>query len=296
MAATRLTQLGVSNHSSSSSCSCFNKSKLVPFATRTIRGDSRLNGVVGFSGAGGEIKEKQRPPPAAAAATERSIVVVSDEVKWGLSNLIDLLANVTNKGILVLKKMKMVVVKRRRKPIKKKFHVQMFLERGILDCRFFTMFAVAGSMLASFLCFLEGCFLMIESYVHNFNSLSHTIDHQIQGHVVHLLIEALDMFLMGTGMLVLAMGLHGMFVGSSGSSSSSPSWAGMKTVEEAKARIGHALMLMLQVGLIDKFNNIPLITGMDLAFFAAAVFLSSASVYLLSSLTIFRKQTLNPKL
>ncbi|XP_076945524.1 uncharacterized protein LOC143616628 [Bidens hawaiensis] len=108
------------------------------------------------------------------------------------------------------------------------------------------------------------------------------------------------MFLVGTAMLIFGMGLHVMFVGSQSSKGRTvppsnffglfylkelPSWAGMKSIYEAKSKIGHALMLLLQVGVLEKFKSIPLVTGLDLACFAAAVFVSSAVLFILSQLS-----------
>ncbi|KAL7619141.1 uncharacterized protein LOC111876244 [Lactuca sativa] len=175
--------------------------------------------------------------------------------------------------------------------------VQLFIEKAIIDCRFFTMFAVAGTLLGSVLCFLEGTFLVFESYFHYFHSLSHHSDH---GRIMQLLIESLDMFLIGTAMLVFGMGLHVMFVGSQSQGSQLPSsnffgnfhlkeipsWVGMKSVTQAKSMIGYALMLLLQVGVLEKFKSVPLVTGLDLACFAGAVFVSSAALFILSKLSL----------
>ncbi|CAM8921215.1 unnamed protein product [Rhodiola kirilowii] len=62
---------------------------------------------------------------------------------------------------------------------------------GIVDCRFFTLLAVGGSLLGSILCFLEGCVVIVKSYMQYFHNMAHRSD---QGHVVELLIEAIDMF------------------------------------------------------------------------------------------------------
>ncbi|KAI3761181.1 hypothetical protein L1987_51592 [Smallanthus sonchifolius] len=54
-----------------------------------------------------------------------------------------------------------------------------------------------------------------------------------------------------------------------------------------KSKIGHALMLLLQVGVLEKFKSIPLVTGLlDLACFAAAIFVSSAGLFILSQLSV----------
>lgn len=65
---------------------------------------------------------------------------------------------------------------------------------------------------------------------------------------------------------------------------SPPRWVGMQSIAQAKSKIGHAVMMILQVGLLDKFKDIPLVTGLDLACFAAAVLTSSACIFVLSKL------------
>ncbi|MFS7999043.1 hypothetical protein Hanom_Chr12g01161341 [Helianthus anomalus] len=112
----------------------------------------------------------------------------------------------------------------------------------------------------------------------------------------------IDMFLVGTAMLTFGMALHVMFIGSRAAKGNGslippsnffglfylkemPSWAGMKSIAQAKAKIGHALMLLLQVGVLEKFKSIPLVTGLDLACFAAAIFVSSAGLFILSQIS-----------
>lgn len=180
-----------------------------------------------------------------------------------------------------------------------KLRLQMFIEKGIIDCRFFSLFAVAGSLLGSVLCFLEGSFIIIESYLQYFQAMSQRSD---QGHVIELLIEATDMYLVGTALLVFGMGIHLMFVVSKSIKAKGPSlptsnffglfylkalpaWVEMYSVSQAKSKIGHAITMILQVGVLEKFRNIPLVTGLDLACFAGAILVSSASIFLLSRLS-----------
>uniref|UniRef100_A0A5B7BHM8 Uncharacterized protein n=1 Tax=Davidia involucrata TaxID=16924 RepID=A0A5B7BHM8_DAVIN len=244
-------------------------------------------------------RDGERKPPVlsvkASVAASETTVITSDRQtnRMVVDHLLAyLLANVTKTALMILK------LATKRRPWK--LHAQMFIERIIIDCRFFTLFAVAGSLLGSVLCFVEGCFIILESYFQYFHALSQRSD---QGHVVQLLIEAIDMFLVGTAMLIFGMGLHVMFVGSKhlkgkgpqlpGSNffglfnlKTLPTWIGMKSVTQAKSKIGHAMMMILQVGVLDKFKSIPLVTGFDLACFAGAVFVSSACIFLLSRLSI----------
>lgn len=64
-----------------------------------------------------------------------------------------------------------------------------------------------------------------------------------------------------------------------------PAWVEMKSVSQAKSKIGHAVMMILQVGVLEKFKSIPTVTSLDLACFAGAVFVSSACIFLLSRLS-----------
>ncbi|KAJ8762342.1 hypothetical protein K2173_007500 [Erythroxylum novogranatense] len=179
------------------------------------------------------------------------------------------------------------------------FEAQSFIERVVINCRFFTMFAVAGSLFGTVLCFVEGCVLILESYFHYFHSLSRSLD---QVHTINLLIEAIDMFLIGIALFVFGVGLYVMFVGSKNENEngswlpesslfglfnlkSLPTWVEMGSVSKAKSRIGHAVTMILQVGLLEKFKNVPLLTSLDLACFAGAVLISSSCIYLLSRLS-----------
>ncbi|XP_074303687.1 uncharacterized protein LOC141638172 [Silene latifolia] len=176
--------------------------------------------------------------------------------------------------------------------------VQMHFEKAIVDCRFFTLLAVAGSLLGSILCFVEGCFMILKSCLYYVHASSHRLD---SSGVVQLVIEAIDMFLVGTAMLIFGMGLYVMFVRTQNvdtnaqlahlnSTASSqlqmvPSWLKMHSLTQAKTRVGHAIMMILQVGILDKFKTIPLVTPLDLACFAAALLVSSISIFLLSKLS-----------
>jgi len=65
-----------------------------------------------------------------------------------------------------------------------------------------------------------------------------------------------------------------------------PTWAQMQSVSQAKSKIGHAVMMILQVGVLEKLKSVTLVTGVDLACFAGAVLISSASIFLLSRLSV----------
>jgi hypothetical protein len=99
------------------------------------------------------------------------------------------------------------------------------------------------------------------------------------------------MFLIGTALLTFGMGMYGMFYGSQ-SAVQKPIYqklkegARLQSIVQAKSRFGHAILLLLQAGVLEKFKSVPLVTGLDMACFAGAVLASSAGVFLLSKLSV----------
>ncbi|XP_021285061.1 uncharacterized protein LOC110417156 [Herrania umbratica] len=239
----------------------------------------------------GSSEKKPMLAMKAASVEAESVVISEPRDDWGKE-----LASSLAVAINAMRQVLVLVIK----PRPWRLHVQMLIEKVIIDSRFSTIFAVAGSLFGSVLCFMEGCFLILESYLQYFHSLSQKSDPE---HIIHLLIEAIDMFLVGTAMLIFGMGLYIMFVGSASMKGGAPSlprsnlfglfplktlpaWVEMKSVSQAKSKIGHAVMMILQVGVLEKFKSIPLVTSLDLACFAGAVFVSSACIFLLSRLSV----------
>uniref|UniRef100_A0A7C8YVE7 Uncharacterized protein n=1 Tax=Opuntia streptacantha TaxID=393608 RepID=A0A7C8YVE7_OPUST len=67
-----------------------------------------------------------------------------------------------------------------------------------------------------------------------------------------------------------------------------PKWVELQSLSQAKSRIGHAVMMILQVGILEKFKDMPLATSLDLACLAGAVVVSSACIFVLAKLAASR--------
>ncbi|KAK1395698.1 Pre-mRNA-splicing factor ATP-dependent RNA helicase [Heracleum sosnowskyi] len=253
---------------------------------------------MGFQGEKNVVAGGGEKKPTMAVKASVALVDRTSTSKTQTSDVVHLSFILANVSALVLHGLKMIT-----QPRPWRLHIQMLIERVVIDTRFFAMLAVGGSLLGSVLCFLEGSFIIIESYLQYLQALSHGSASEHGHHIVHLLIEAMDMYLVGTAVLIFGTGLHVMFVGTQNLEGKGttllprsnffglfplqklPTWAGMNSIGEAKTKIGHALMMILQVGVMEKFKSIPLVTGLDLACFAGALFISSASIFLLARLT-----------
>lgn len=169
------------------------------------------------------------------------------------------------------------------------------IEKVIYRCRFLTLLGVFGSLIGSFLCFIKGSTHVIESFV------EYVVNH---GKVILLLVEAIDVYLLGTVMLVFGMGLYELFVSNLGTENSlseekasyrsnlfglftlkeRPKWLDIKTVNELKTKLGHVIVMLLLIGLFDKSKKAAINSPLDLLCFSASILLSSGCLFLLSKL------------
>ncbi|XP_076891699.1 uncharacterized protein LOC143543213 [Bidens hawaiensis] len=169
------------------------------------------------------------------------------------------------------------------------------IEKVIYNCRFLALFAVMGSLIGSFLCFIKGCAYVVASFQEYF------VRHKPG---IFQLVEAIDVYLLGTVMLVFGMGLYELFISNldtakSGSDRATtrrsnlfglfvlkerPKWLEIKSVNELKTKLGHVIVMLLLIGLFEKSKKAAILTPTDLLCFSGSVLLSSCCLYLLSKL------------
>ncbi|KAM3337731.1 hypothetical protein P3S68_032056 [Capsicum galapagoense] len=174
--------------------------------------------------------------------------------------------------------------------------VEETIEKVIYSCRFFAILAVWGSLIGSFICFIKGCTYVTASFQQYFVS---------RAKVILLLVEAIDIYLLGTVMLVFGMGLYELFISNLDKSKSMseekspyqsnlfgiftlkerPKWLEIKTVSGMKTKVGHVIVMLLLIGLFEKSKKAVIHTPLDLLCFAASVLVCSGCLYLLARLT-----------
>jgi len=117
------------------------------------------------------------------------------------------------------------------------------------------------------------------------------------GTVVRMLLEAIDLFLIGTVMFVFGTGLYELFISNMDMSYGSnlfglfnlperPKWLVIDSVNDLKTKLGHVIVMSLLVGIFEKSMRVTITSCADLFCFAASIFISSACLYLLSRLNI----------
>ncbi|KAG6506036.1 uncharacterized protein LOC121979337 [Zingiber officinale] len=175
------------------------------------------------------------------------------------------------------------------------------VERVIFDFRFLALLAVGGSLAGSILCFLNGCVYIVDAYKIYWTSCVKGVH---TGQMVLRLVEAIDVYLAGTVMLIFGMGLYGLFISNvtpetpsdvdralKGSSlfgmfalKERPKWMQISSLDELKTKVGHVIVMILLVKMFERSKMVTIATGMDLLCYSICIFLSSASLYILHNL------------
>ena len=156
-------------------------------------------------------------------------------------------------------------------------------------------------MAGSLLCFLNGCIYIIDAYKVYWTSCVKGVH---TGQMVLRLVEAIDVYLAGTVMLIFGMGLYGLFISNippdvpptvdralTGSSlfgmfamKERPRWMKICSLDELKTKVGHVIVMILLVKMFERSKMVTIATGLDLLSYSVCIFLSSASLYILHNL------------
>ncbi|XP_076907120.1 uncharacterized protein LOC143563473 [Bidens hawaiensis] len=178
---------------------------------------------------------------------------------------------------------------------------ELEIEKVIFDFRFLALLAVGGSLAGSLLCFLNGCVYIVDAYKVYWTNCSKGVH---TGKMVLRLVEAIDVYLAGTVMLIFAMGLYGLFISNSTSNVAPsddralknstffgmfamrerPKWMKISSLDELKTKVGHVIVMILLVKMFERSKMVTIATGLDLLSYSVCIFLSSASLYILHNL------------
>ncbi|KAI3448860.1 hypothetical protein Pfo_005525 [Paulownia fortunei] len=163
------------------------------------------------------------------------------------------------------------------------------IEKVIFDFRFLALLAVGG------------CVYIFDAYKVYWTSCVKGVH---SGQMVLRLVEAIDVYLAGTVMLIFGMGLYGLFISNvppdvppaidralKGSSlfgmfalKERPKWMKISSLDELKTKVGHVIVMILLVKMFERSKMVTITTGVDLLSYSVCIFLSSASLYILHNL------------
>ncbi|KAG2614153.1 hypothetical protein PVAP13_4KG381502 [Panicum virgatum] len=135
------------------------------------------------------------------------------------------------------------------------------IEKVIYACRFMTFLGIGGLLAGSIPCFLKGWVYVMDAFVEYYLHGG--------GTVVRMLLEAIDLFLIGTVMFVFGTGLYELFISNMDMSYGSnlfglfnlperPKWLVINSVNDLKTKLGHVIVMSLLVGIFEKSMRLML--------------------------------------
>ncbi|KAK8507879.1 hypothetical protein V6N13_140621 [Hibiscus sabdariffa] len=145
---------------------------------------------------------------------------------------------------------------------------------------------------------LQGCVYIHHAYEIYWTSCVKGVH---TGKMVLRLVEAIDVYLAGTVMLIFGMDLYGLFISNvnpevhpsvdralKGTSlfgmfglKERPKWMKISSLDELKTKLGHVIVMILLVKMFERSKMVTIATGLDLLSSSVCIFLSSASLYIL---------------
>lgn len=180
---------------------------------------------------------------------------------------------------------------------------EMWIEQRVFNSRFQTLVAVVGSLLGATLCFLRGSMLVMESVGYAFR---HLMSHHCSRVIMYLL-EALDVYLMGTVMLIFGMGLYELFItplevapeGGAHPRSSlprsslfglyplkqKPKWLEINSLDELKTKLGQMIVTIMVVAMFEKSKKVSITTAQDFFLIAASTAMAAGCMLFLSKMS-----------
>jgi uncharacterized membrane protein YqhA len=162
--------------------------------------------------------------------------------------------------------------------------IENVFESFLFNCRFITILAVLGSLLASLIMFVNASLEVIHG-LHEFYEL-HLLG--TKGHessdLLTTLVSSVDEYLFATVLLVFSMGIYELFISeidpASRKSDTRPNWLKIESIDDLKSSLGKVILMVLIVSFFKYSLSIKYNAASDLLFLGIGILLVSAALYL----------------
>ncbi|MDR1808899.1 MAG: YqhA family protein [Prevotella sp.] len=165
--------------------------------------------------------------------------------------------------------------------------IENVFESFLFNCRFITILAVLGSLLASLIMFVNGSLEVMngigEFYTVHFSS-GGAHGSSEETNLVATLVASVDEYLFATVLLVFSMGIYELFISeidpASRRSDTRPNWMRIESIDDLKSSLGKVILMVLIVSFFKYSLRIKYENASDLLFLGIGVLLVSAALYL----------------
>ena len=169
-----------------------------------------------------------------------------------------------------------------------------YFEGALFSCRFFVLFAVVGSIVASVVLFLKGSLEIIQGvneFIKIMGNYSPTPNDDKT--IILAFIPAIDNYLFAMVLLIFSMGIYELFVSkidpSLRKTFSRPNWLNIKDLDDMKTHISEVVVMILIINFFELSFTVPLTRSTDLLLLGGGIFLVSAALFITHKMIAQRK-------
>jgi uncharacterized membrane protein YqhA len=166
--------------------------------------------------------------------------------------------------------------------------VERVFEGMLFNCRFITIIAVLGALLASIIMFVKATLQILRGLLMFINEIGATKDLAAESHndshLLALFVASVDGYLFATVLLIFSMGLYELFISkidpASRKPDTRPNWLVVKSIDDLKSSIGKVILMVLIVSFFEYSLGISYENAQDLLFLGIGILFVSAALYL----------------
>jgi uncharacterized protein (TIGR00645 family) len=157
--------------------------------------------------------------------------------------------------------------------------VELVFENFLWNTRWLVLIAVLSSLVSALVLFLAGLY----EIVHLVGLIFHTEGYKhFYSKLLGIVIASVDLFLIGTFLLVFALGLYELFISKLDPAENSPHGQkvlAIKNLEDLKEKLGRLVIMVLIVSFFKQALHLQYKTPMDTLYIALGVLLIALALY-----------------
>jgi uncharacterized protein (TIGR00645 family) len=157
--------------------------------------------------------------------------------------------------------------------------LEMVFENFLWNTRWLVLIAVVASLFSALILFLAGLYEIVELILLFFHAESY---HHFYSKLLSVIIASVDLFLIGTFLLVFALGLYELFISKLDPAENSPQGQkvlAIKNLEDLKEKLGRLVIMVLIVSFFKQALHLQYKTPMETLYIALGVLLIALALY-----------------
>ena len=167
---------------------------------------------------------------------------------------------------------------------RKNFLLERLFERGLWSTRFFVLFAVVSSLVASLTLFVMGSIEVVKVFIGFATSLTGSV-HSEAGEeaVIGAIIGSVDIFLIAVVLLIFSFGLYELFIShiNAADTTESSNILDIESLDVLKDKVGQVIIMALIVKFFQVILTMKPATISDMLLLAGAIALLSLALFLM---------------